>query len=392
MGPVAALANSPMGPVADLATAPSPVSPTHTWAQSLISPTHPVGLSASLTQLANGPSRQPNISPLAHLLDLLLISWAHPSPTYSCHTTGPTRPTRWLLGAGPSLGWPCTTAYLQARLAVNYGGRALQTRRHAPSPPRPRPAPFPSPPAPPARARPGTADPARESRCRRLFRDATNSDQFVGKLGLVLDDKQASLPIEVKTAQPRSQHNQARNMVANNRDPYFNDQDSRTPPSAASIPFNAQQAGNPAASMLYQRMMNQMPAISNSVLEAWAERSWRSREAWAMWEAPLGGKIIMLSASLPGIGALENCEDPKILGIWLLRAASLFYKTFAIDSAYQDVASLACLPHYTFGQMFIYPAFDASRSEDAIKFAHEFGEVLAIPVTPEALMLLRKVN
>ncbi|KAF9232077.1 hypothetical protein BU15DRAFT_67797 [Melanogaster broomeanus] len=76
----------------------------------------------------------------------------------------------------------------------------------------------------------------------------------------------------------------SRNMVANNRDPYFNDQDSRTPPSAASVPFNAQQAGNPAASMLYQHMMNQMSAISNSVLEAWAERSWHSREAWVMWE------------------------------------------------------------------------------------------------------------
>jgi RNA-binding protein Musashi len=109
------------------------------------------------------------------------------------------------------------------------------------------------------------------------FEDATNSDQFVGKLGLILDDKQASIflplgvnvytrqpvrdqQIEVKTAQPRSQRDQARNLAAN-REPYFNDQDSRTP-SAPIVPFNAQQAGNPAASMLYQRMMNQMPHMS----------------------------------------------------------------------------------------------------------------------------------
>ncbi|KAF8843924.1 hypothetical protein BDN67DRAFT_1066584 [Paxillus ammoniavirescens] len=125
--------------------------------------------------------------------------------------------------------------------------------------------------------------------------------------------------------------------------------------------------------------------------------------------APIGGKIIVLSASLPsiGAGALKNREDPKILGTskesGLLQAASTFYKTFAIEcsraqvsvdmflfsSAYQDVASLACLPHYTSGQTFFYPAFNASRSEDAIKFAHEFGEVLAMPIMLEAVMRVR---
>ncbi|KIJ60450.1 hypothetical protein HYDPIDRAFT_117158 [Hydnomerulius pinastri MD-312] len=91
------------------------------------------------------------------------------------------------------------------------------------------------------------------------FEDSNNSEQFVGKLGLVLDDKQ----IEVKAAQPRSQRDQARNQ-ASGRDAYFNDQESRTPPTP-SVPFNAQQAGNPAASMLYQRMMNQMPAMGGAV-------------------------------------------------------------------------------------------------------------------------------
>ncbi|KAI0792427.1 protein transporter SEC24 [Abortiporus biennis] len=125
--------------------------------------------------------------------------------------------------------------------------------------------------------------------------------------------------------------------------------------------------------------------------------------------APIGGKIMVLSSSLPsvGTGALKNREDPKILGTskesGLLQAASPFYKTFAIDcsraqvsvdmflfsSGYQDVATLACLPHYTAGQTYFYPAFNASRTEDAIKFAHEFGEVLAQPIMLEAVMRVR---
>jgi len=125
--------------------------------------------------------------------------------------------------------------------------------------------------------------------------------------------------------------------------------------------------------------------------------------------APIGGKIIALSASLPsvGAGALKSREDSKILGTakesGLLQAASPFYKTFAIEcsraqvsvdmflfsSTYQDVATLACLPHYTSGQTYFYPAFNASRSEDAIKFAHEFGSVLAMPIMLEAVMRVR---
>ena len=51
--------------------------------------------------------------------------------------------------------------------------------------------------------------------------------------------------------------------------------------------------------------------------------------------------------------------------------------------------TLACLPHYTSGQTYFYPAFNASRTEDAIKFAHEFGEVLAMPIMLEAVMRVR---
>ncbi|KAF7351265.1 Protein transporter SEC24 [Mycena sanguinolenta] len=125
--------------------------------------------------------------------------------------------------------------------------------------------------------------------------------------------------------------------------------------------------------------------------------------------APIGGKIFVLSCSLPSVGegALKNREDPKILGTSkessLLQAANSFYKTFAIDcsraqvtvdmflfsSGYQDVASLANLPHYTTGQTYYYPAFNAARSEDAIKFAHEFGEVLAMPIMLECITRVR---
>ncbi|TFK58679.1 protein transporter SEC24 [Pluteus cervinus] len=125
--------------------------------------------------------------------------------------------------------------------------------------------------------------------------------------------------------------------------------------------------------------------------------------------SPIGGKIVALSSSLPtlGEGALKNREDPKILGTTkesgLLQAASSFYKTFAIkcpraqisvdmflfSASYQDVASLACLPHYTSGQTFYYPAFNAARSEDAQKFAREFGEVLAMPIMLGAVMRVR---
>lgn len=124
---------------------------------------------------------------------------------------------------------------------------------------------------------------------------------------------------------------------------------------------------------------------------------------------PIGGKIMVLSASLPSIGAgvLKNREDPKIWGTpkesGLLQPASPFYKTFAIEcsraqvsvdmflfsASYQDVASLACLPHYTSGQTYYYPAFNASRTEDAHKFAREFGEVLAMPIMLEAVMRVR---
>lgn len=110
------------------------------------------------------------------------------------------------------------------------------------------------------------------------FEDAQDTDQLVGRADLVMDDKQASvlstksiieyqinhtaLQIEVKTAQPRSQRDQNRNANAGGREPFFNDRESRTPP--VNVPFipPQQQQANPAANMLYQRMMSgQMPMM-----------------------------------------------------------------------------------------------------------------------------------
>lgn len=51
--------------------------------------------------------------------------------------------------------------------------------------------------------------------------------------------------------------------------------------------------------------------------------------------------------------------------------------------------TIAALPHYTSGQTYYYPAFNAARAEDALKFAHEFGEVLAMPIMLEAVMRVR---
>jgi len=123
----------------------------------------------------------------------------------------------------------------------------------------------------------------------------------------------------------------------------------------------------------------------------------------------IGGKIICLSASLPtiGEGALKARDDPKLLGTnkesSLLQAASSFYKTFAIECSkqqvsvdmflfsanYTDVATLGCLPRYTAGQTYLYPGFNAARSEDAIKFSTEFGRVLAMPLGLEAVIRVR---
>ena len=125
--------------------------------------------------------------------------------------------------------------------------------------------------------------------------------------------------------------------------------------------------------------------------------------------APVGGKITVLTASLPnlGHGKLDMREDKKILGTSkessLLQTANSFYKSFAVEcsknqvsidmflfsSQYQDVASLSNLPRYTGGQTYFYPGWNAARSEDAIKFAREFSDYLSAEIGLEAVLRVR---
>lgn len=125
--------------------------------------------------------------------------------------------------------------------------------------------------------------------------------------------------------------------------------------------------------------------------------------------APLGGKITVLSSSLPnlGDGKLEMRENKASLGTSkegaLLQTGNSFYKSFAVEcsknqvsidmflfsSQYQDVASLSNLPRYTGGQTYFYPAWNAARSEDAIKFAREFSDYLSAEIGLEAVLRVR---
>ncbi|KAI5793700.1 transport protein-like protein SEC24 [Peziza echinospora] len=125
--------------------------------------------------------------------------------------------------------------------------------------------------------------------------------------------------------------------------------------------------------------------------------------------SPIGGKIVVLTASLPTLGAgkLEMREDKKLLGTSkessLLQTANSFYKSFAVEcsksqvsvdmflfsATYQDVASLSNLPRYTGGQTFFYPGWSAARSEDAFKFAKEFSDHLSAEIALEAVMRVR---
>ncbi|KAI1207419.1 uncharacterized protein F4807DRAFT_177306 [Annulohypoxylon truncatum] len=125
--------------------------------------------------------------------------------------------------------------------------------------------------------------------------------------------------------------------------------------------------------------------------------------------SPLGGKIVVLSASLPnlGVGKLDMREDKKLLGTskesGLLQTANSFYKSFAVEcsknqvsidmflfsSQYQDVASLSNLPRYTGGQTWFYPGWNAGRAEDAVKFASEFSDFLSSEIGLEAVLRVR---
>ncbi|KAF7369891.1 Protein transporter SEC24 [Mycena sanguinolenta] len=145
--------------------------------------------------------------------------------------------------------------------------------------------------------------------------------------------------------------------------------------------------------------------------------------------APTGGKIILLSASAPtiGKGALATDEarrqdTQKVLQYFQVsesglhprenaqepdseKSASAFYHAFAISCVkacvsvdmflagdrydYLGVATLSLVPHYTSGQVFYYPGFNAGVHEDAVKLAVELGRLLAMPGLLEAEMRVR---
>jgi protein transport protein SEC24 len=124
---------------------------------------------------------------------------------------------------------------------------------------------------------------------------------------------------------------------------------------------------------------------------------------------PVGGKMTVVTASLPniGFGKLEMREDKKLLGTSkeasLLQTGNSFYKSFAVEcskqqisvdmflfsSQYQDVASLSNLPRYTGGQTYFYPGWNAAREDDALKFAKEFSDYLSAEIGLEAVLRVR---
>ncbi|KAF8193883.1 hypothetical protein K438DRAFT_1828208 [Mycena galopus ATCC 62051] len=129
--------------------------------------------------------------------------------------------------------------------------------------------------------------------------------------------------------------------------------------------------------------------------------------------APTGGKIILLSASVPTIGkgalALEaGSRQDTLKEPDAEKPASAFYHAFALScikacvsvdmflagagaggGRYQGVATLSLVPHYTSGTVFYYPGFNAAVREDAVKLAAELGRLLAMRGLLEAEMRVR---
>ncbi|KAH0834018.1 hypothetical protein J3R83DRAFT_11254 [Lanmaoa asiatica] len=87
------------------------------------------------------------------------------------------------------------------------------------------------------------------------FEDATNSDQFVGKLGLVLDDKQASAFVTLTCTGANLAYMRDRRSKSKLPSPAVN---------ATKLGIWLRIVGNPAASMFYQRTMNQMSPMGGA--------------------------------------------------------------------------------------------------------------------------------
>ncbi|KAJ7727976.1 CPII coat sec24 protein [Mycena maculata] len=121
--------------------------------------------------------------------------------------------------------------------------------------------------------------------------------------------------------------------------------------------------------------------------------------------SPTGGKIILISASVPtvGKGALDLSKQTLKKDLDIDKSASEFYHAVALSCVkacvsvdmflfgdrYRGIATLSLLPQYTSGQMLYYAGFSAAVHEDALKFAVELGRVLAMPIMLEAEMRVR---
>jgi protein transport protein SEC24 len=62
---------------------------------------------------------------------------------------------------------------------------------------------------------------------------------------------------------------------------------------------------------------------------------------------------------------------------------------FDLTIYYCHESVIGCLPRFTGGNTFFYPAFTAAKSEDALKFAHELAEFVSQRIALEAVMRVR---
>ncbi|KAL3237577.1 COPII subunit SFB2 [Nakaseomyces bracarensis] len=124
----------------------------------------------------------------------------------------------------------------------------------------------------------------------------------------------------------------------------------------------------------------------------------------------IGGKIIVVSATLPntGVGKLQRRNESGVANTakessQLLSCQDSFYKNFTITCSksqvsvdmflasedYMDVATLSNLGRFTGGQTHFYPGFTAANIADVTKFTKEFSKFLSMDLSTETVMRAR---
>lgn len=124
----------------------------------------------------------------------------------------------------------------------------------------------------------------------------------------------------------------------------------------------------------------------------------------------IGGKIIVISATLPneGIGKLTRRSEKNVSNTsketsQLLTTQDPFYKSFTIECSksqitvdsflasndYIDVASITNLSRFTGGQTHFYPGFSSDSISDITKFSNEFGRHITMDLSMETVMRCR---